>query len=100
MAKKKTEEGGAGGVPSIRKAAILLVSLSREAAASVMGKLTPTAIEDVTREIATLGEVAEELRQEVIAEFHQLALAKAYFDQGGIEHARELLVRSLPKDEA
>jgi flagellar motor switch protein FliG len=97
---KKKRDDLRDSIPSIRKAAILLVSLPQDSAAAVMNKLTPEAIEDVTREIATLSDVAEDLRQEVIAEFHQLALAKAYTDQGGVEYARELLLKSLPKDEA
>lgn len=101
MAKKKPAETGTQeGLTSIRKAAILLVSIPRDSASLVMSKLTANAIEDVTREIATLGAVTDEQREAVISEFHSLALAKAYSDQGGIDYARDLLLKSLPKDES
>src|SRR5262245_12247559 len=105
MAKKpKGEEGGAPApvqeLASVRKAAILLVSIPRESASAVMAKLSAPAIEEVTREIAVLGQVSDAQREEVIKEFHSLALAKAYSDQGGIDFARDLLSKSLPKDES
>jgi len=101
MAKKKASGAEAQEeISTIRKAAILLVSIPKEAASAVMNKLSANAIEDVTREIATLGSVTDDLREQVITEFHSLALAKAYSDQGGIDYARDLLAKSLPKDEA
>ena len=101
MAKKKTTSAETQEeISTIRKAAILLVSIPKEAASAVMNKLSANAIEDVTREIATLGSVTDDMREQVITEFHSLALAKAYSDQGGIDYARDLLAKSLPKDEA
>ena len=101
MAKKKAASAEMQEeISTIRKAAILLVSIPKEAASAVMNKLSANAIEDVTREIATLGSVTDDMREQVITEFHSLALAKAYSDQGGIDYARDLLAKSLPKDEA
>ncbi len=84
----------------LRKAAILLVSMEKDAASQMMKKLSSSAVEDVTQEVAMLGGTTEAQRQAVIAEFHGLALAKAYSEQGGISYARDLLRKTLNKDEA
>ena len=87
-------------LPGLRKAAILLVSMDKDAAAAVLSKLSPTSVEDVTQEVAMLTDVTEAERQAVISEFHTLALAKAYTEEGGLAYARDLLQKSLPKEDA
>ena len=47
-----------------------------------------------------LADVSPEQQQAVINEFHALALAKAYTEEGGIAYACDLLRKSLPKDQA
>ncbi|MFQ5424699.1 MAG: flagellar motor switch protein FliG [Phycisphaerae bacterium] len=93
-------ETGIEEMTGLRKAAILLVSMDKDAASQMMKKLSSSAVEDVTQEIAMLGGTTEAQRQAVIAEFHGLALAKAYSEQGGISYARDLLHKTLSKDEA
>lgn len=97
----KTESTSRGeAIPALRKAAILLISLDKSAAATVMSKLSPAAVEEVSQEIASLDDVSEAARSAVISEFHALALAKVYSEEGGIAYARDLLANSLPKEEA
>ncbi|MBI5763864.1 MAG: flagellar motor switch protein FliG [Planctomycetes bacterium] len=83
-----------------RKVAILLVSLNKESAATIMRNLDSDTIEVVTREIANLRNVTEDQRQEVIQEFHALALARSYSEAGGLNYAKALLTQTLSKDEA
>ena len=83
-----------------RKVAILMVSLSKESAAAIMKNLDADAIELVTREIANLAGVTEDQRQEVIQEFHAVALARTYSEAGGLGYARSLLSQTLDKDNA
>lgn len=103
MSAKSKNSGGAASeeaMPGIRKAAILLVSLDKASASSILKLLSPEAIESVTREIASLKGVGEATRQEVIREFHTLALARTYTDAGGLAYARMLLGQSLSKEES
>lgn len=83
-----------------RKAAILLVSLDSETAASVLKHMKDDDIEKLTLEIATLGKVAPAQRDSVIDEFHQMALAREYIAQGGIDHARQILEKALGSSKA
>jgi flagellar motor switch protein FliG len=42
----------------VRKAAVLLLSLSQDEASEVLKRLPPESVEEVSREIASLGEIA------------------------------------------
>jgi flagellar motor switch protein FliG len=84
----------------IRKSAVLLLTLPQEAASSVMKLLPPKAIEEVSREIASMRKVSLQHRREVFGEFYHLALANNYVGEGGLEYARQLLSKSLSPEEA
>lgn len=84
-----------------QKAAVLLVSLGGpELSASVFQHFNEEDIEDLTLEIAGLRRIEPEVRDEVLGEFHELMMARAYLEQGGIEYARELLEKALGKAKA
>ena len=84
----------------VRKSAILLLSLSQEQAAEILKRLQPEAVEEVSREIAALGDIAIDARKEVFGEFYNLALANAYLSEGGLEYAKALIRKSLSDDDA
>src|SRR5215213_8474820 len=84
----------------VRKSAVLLLSLDEDQAAEVLKRLPPEAVEEVSREIASLGEIALTTRREVFGEFYNLALANSYLSEGGLEHAKSLLRKSLSGDDA
>jgi flagellar motor switch protein FliG len=84
----------------VRKAAVLLLTLSQDEAAEILKRLAPEAIEEVSREIASMGEITVGTRKEVFSEFYNTALANAYLAEGGLEYAKSLLRKSLPIDEA
>jgi flagellar motor switch protein FliG len=84
----------------VRKAAILLLSIEQDQAAELLKRLPPEAVEEVTREIASLGEVSIGTRRQVFGEFYNLALANTYLSEGGLEYAKALLRKSLTADEA
>jgi flagellar motor switch protein FliG len=84
----------------VRKAAVLLLTLSQDEAAEILKRLPPEAIEDVSREIASMGEINVGTRKEVFSEFYNTALANAYLAEGGLDYAKSLLRKSLPIDEA
>jgi len=78
-----------------RKAAIVLVSLDSETAASVLKHMKDEEIEQLTLEIATLGKVSPAQRDATVSEFYQLALAQEYIAQGGIDYAKNILEKAL-----
>lgn len=89
-----------GDMHGVRKAAVLLVSLNQDQAAEVLRRLPPEAVEEVSREIASMGEVPNTNRKEVLSEFYNLALANTYVSEGGLEYAKALLKKSLSDDDA
>jgi len=78
-----------------QKAAMLLVSLGPDLAASVLRHLGEEEIEALTFEIANLPQVTAQEREEVVQECYQMALAREYVSLGGLQYARELLERSV-----
>ncbi|MBN2563520.1 MAG: flagellar motor switch protein FliG [Phycisphaerae bacterium] len=89
-----------GELSGTKKVAILLVSLNKASASAILKELGEEKVEEVSREIAHLSSVSQELRQQVIEEFHSLVLARSYTEAGGLAYARTLLSESLPKEEA
>ncbi len=95
MAKEQTKD-----LSGVRKTAILMLTLDQDEAAMVMQKLTREQIEEVSREIASLGEIKPEHRDTVFREFYGLVLANSYVAEGGLEYAKMLLRKSMPDAEA
>ncbi|MDQ0253715.1 flagellar motor switch protein FliG [Evansella vedderi] len=93
MAKKKNLTGR-------EKAAVLLISLGPDVSARVYKHLTEEEIEKLTLEIAGVRKVDTETKEEVIQQFHQLALAQDYITQGGIGYAKDVLEKALGESEA
>ena len=89
-----------GDLSGVRKAAILLLSLEQDQAAEVLKRLPTEAQEEVAREIASLGEIPVSARRDVFGEFYNLALANSYLAEGGLEHAKALLRKSLSSEDA
>ncbi len=85
----------AGELSGVRKSAILILTLEQAVAAEILKKLEEPQIEEISREIAGLGPVSQQMRDEVVSEFYQLALARSYVDEGGWDYAKTLLAKSL-----
>ena len=84
----------------IRKAAILLLTVPEDTAAEILKRLDRDCVEEVTKEIASLGQVPAELCNVIVEEYYNLALAQTYVEQGGLMLAKKLLDKSLPKEDA
>jgi flagellar motor switch protein FliG len=84
----------------LRKAAVLLLSLPQDEAAQILKRLSPTQVEEVSREIASVGDIGAPARQAVCNEFYNLALANSWVSEGGLEYAKALLLKSLNEDDA
>jgi len=109
--KKKEEDGGDSGItaaqlaafqkpkknvdtkhiPGPVKAAIVMVALGTEASSKVFKVLDDIDIERLSTEIARLENISQDVREAVLEEFHDLALAHQYLSQGGLDYARQVL---------
>ena len=85
---------------SIRKAAILLLSLDKPIAAEVLSLMPKDLVESVTLEIAQLDDVEKEEQKIVVEEFYSMAKGRSHIERGGIEFANDLLKQSLGHDGA
>ena len=83
-----------------QKAALLLISLGPEVAASVYKNLSEEEVERLTLEISSVKKVESSVKEDVIEEFHNIAIAQDYISQGGIGYAKTVLEKALGKNHA
>src|SRR5690625_4805423 len=83
-----------------QKAAILLISLGPDVSAQVYKHLTDEEIEQLSLEISTVNKVEPELKEDILEQFHQIALAQDYISQGGVSYAKSVLEKAFGKQEA
>lgn len=88
------------GMTGRQKAALLLISLGPEVSAAVYKHLSEEEIERLTLEISGVKKVEASVKEEIIEEFHNIALAQDYISQGGIGYAKTILEKALGKDHA
>lgn len=102
MAKKTKQPGEQEGqeYKGLTKVAVLLLAIGPDTAGQLLRKMDRDTVEDLTREIASLGVVPVEVRDGILEEFYNVALAKQYASEGGLAYARAVLEKALPKDEA
>lgn len=83
-----------------QKAAILLISLGPDVAAQVYKHLTEEEIEELSLEISSVQKVESDLKEDVLDQFHQIALAQDYISQGGVGYAKSILEKAFGEQEA
>ena len=83
-----------------QKAAILLISLGPDVSAQVYKHLTEEEIEKLTLEISGVKKVESSQKEEVLEQFHQIALAQDYIAQGGIAYAKTVLEKAIGAEQA
>lgn len=88
------------GMTGKQKAALLLISLGPEVSASIYKHLNEDEIERLTLEISGVKKVESSVKEEIIEEFHNIALAQDYISQGGIGYAKTVLEKALGKEHA
>ena len=84
----------------IQKAAILLITLGPEKAATVFKHLKEDEIEQLTLEIANTRSVSPAQKEQVLNEFYEICLAQQYIAEGGIGYAKDLLQKALGENKA
>ncbi|GAB3793953.1 flagellar motor switch protein FliG [Virgibacillus kimchii] len=83
-----------------QKAAILLISLGPDVSAQVYKHLSEEEIEKLSLEISSVKKVDSGMKEEVLEQFHQTALAQDYISQGGIGYAKTVLEKAFGRHEA
>lgn len=83
-----------------QKAAILLISLGPDVSAQVYKHLSEEEIDKLTLEISSVKKVDAGQKEEILEQFHQIALAQDYIAQGGIAYAKTVLEKAVGSDEA
>ncbi|SFA77690.1 flagellar motor switch protein FliG [Lentibacillus halodurans] len=93
MPKQKTLTGK-------QKAAILLISLGPDVSAQIYKHLSEEEIEKLSLEISSVRKVESDLKEDVLDQFHQIAVAQDYISQGGIGYAKTVLEKAFGDQEA
>ena len=78
-----------------RKAAILLTSLGDEASAAILRQLSEDQVQDLTREISTLGKLSAAERNAVMDDFLSAAADPSAIGAGGVEYATSVLLAAF-----
>ncbi|WP_339227706.1 flagellar motor switch protein FliG [Oceanobacillus sp. FSL K6-2867] len=89
-----------GALTGKQKAAILLISLGPDVSAQVYKYLSEEEIEKLSLEISSVKKVDSNLKENVMEQFHQIAVAQDYITQGGIGYAKTVLEKAFGKQEA
>jgi flagellar motor switch protein FliG len=83
-----------------QKAAVLLIALGPELTGKIFNYLNEDEVELLTIEVARLGKVGFQDRNNVIAEFREMCMAQEFISEGGIEHAKRFLESAFGADKA
>ncbi len=83
-----------------RKAAVFIISLGPELASEVFKHLRQDEIDDLILEIASMEGVDSRARDLVMEEFFQLHVAQDYVSEGGLDYARDILVKAVGEERA
>jgi flagellar motor switch protein FliG len=78
-----------------RKAALFLMSLGKDEAAKVMAHLDDKLIEEIIQEMSKIRSVSKIEREAVLKEFRATIEEARLEDKGGIETAKEILLKSV-----
>jgi flagellar motor switch protein FliG len=84
----------------LQKAAVLLVMLGKDRAASVLKHLKGTDLDELVAQVVRLRNVSPNVAGEVLTQFHTMAVRHGVVGAGGEGYAREVLERSLGKQDA
>src|SRR5919199_701034 len=84
----------------VQKAAALLVAVGEQRAGEIFRYLGESEVEALSLEIAKASKVPTEVCRDVINEAVESVLAEDYLAEGGVDYARNVLMRSLGEDRA
>jgi flagellar motor switch protein FliG len=84
----------------IRKTAILLVVLGEKASAEILREFDEEEVHQIGREVARIGSIAPEQRDQILEEFYQMSVAHEFVIKGGVEYAKKMLINAFGQDSA
>jgi len=84
----------------VQKAAILLISVGVENASSILQELNDSEVEKITLEIANMDNISPSVVEMVMKEYQELAEARQFIIEGGLEYARSILTKTKGKHQA
>ncbi|MEI8282947.1 MAG: flagellar motor switch protein FliG, partial [Armatimonadota bacterium] len=87
-------------LPNRTKAAILMMIIGSEISGELVKHMSEMDIEILALEVARLERVFPEVREQVIEEFYELAIAQEYIAEGGVANARAVLESAFGSDRA
>src|SRR5437016_2753245 len=87
-------------LPSLRKAAMMLVVLGEQTSAALLQLLSEDEVQRVSREVAEITAISPEQAEAVLEEFHHLSGAGDSAARGGVGYARKLLTRAFEPEVA
>jgi flagellar motor switch protein FliG len=87
-------------LPNKTKAAVLMMVLGPDISGEVVRHLTDAEIELLALEVARMEKVFPEVRESVIDEFYELAIAQDFIAEGGIANARAVLESAFGSNRA
>ncbi len=79
----------------VRKAAVVLLAVGPEHSAAVLKHLGPETVEQVMRELASLGRIDDALQSSIIEEFYHQSLAQQFASEGNLDFAKEALMGAM-----
>ncbi len=100
MANEKQVINSADDLTPAQKAAILTIVLGEEVSVKVFTHLSRLEIEAISKEIAFMKTVDPDIVKDVVDEFYKMVKAKEFMSAGGLEYAKEILVKTLGPEEA
>lgn len=95
-----TEKESISRSQKVRKAALLLLSLDKEAAAKALSQLEENLIEEIVQEMAKIRTVSKTEKEEALLDFQDSIKELSGESRGGIDTARELLYKSIGKEKS
>lgn len=88
------------GMPSRKKAAIVLAVIGQDLASELIKHFSEDQIETLSLEMARLEKVSSDARNAIVEEFHELAMAQDFIAEGGVEAAKKLLNKAFGEEKA
>jgi flagellar motor switch protein FliG len=83
-----------------QKAAVLMIALGPELSVQTFKHLNEKEIDLLTMEIANFRQVTSEQKEDVMAEFYSMLVAREYISEGGIGYAKDILEKALGSSRA
>ncbi len=87
-------------ISGVQKAALLLIALNIETAASVFKYLDPEQVEKISAEITKVKNIPSSTVDNVMQDFYDMVTAREYVLEGGLEFAQAVLEKSFGSTKA